>query len=42
MGRVLAINISPTKDMEKTGITQVQVIEGWGLEGDAHGGDRDQ
>lgn len=42
MGKVLSINISPTRGLEKTSIAQVEVIEGWGLEGDAHGGDWDR
>ncbi len=42
MGRVLAINISHVKGIEKNSIEQVEVIEGWGLKGDAHGGDWDR
>ena len=42
MGKVLSINISPTRGIEKTSIAQVEVTEGWGLEGDAHGGDWDR
>lgn len=38
MGKVLSINIGSIRGIEKTSITQVEVIEGWGLEGDAHGG----
>ncbi len=42
MGKVLSINIGSTRGIEKTSIAQVEVIEGWGLEGDAHGGDWDR
>lgn len=42
MGRVVAINISPVKGIEKNSVERVKVIAGWGLEGDAHGGGRDR
>jgi len=42
MGRVEAVNISPARGIEKTSIDKVEIIEGWGLEGDAHGGDWDR
>jgi MOSC domain-containing protein YiiM len=42
MGRVLSINISSVKGIEKTSVEKVDVIEGWGLAGDAHGGDWDR
>ncbi|MBP2638414.1 MAG: hypothetical protein H6Q72_4321 [Firmicutes bacterium] len=42
MGTVLAINISPTKGTEKTSVAKAQVIEGWGLENDGHGGNWDR
>lgn len=42
MGKVIAINVSPVRGIEKNSIDRVEVIEGWGLEGDAHGGDWDR
>ena len=42
MGRVLSISVSSERGIEKTSINEVNVIEGWGLEGDAHGGDWDR
>ncbi|WP_081410898.1 ankyrin repeat domain-containing protein [Desulfotruncus alcoholivorax] len=42
MGKVLAINVSKVKGIEKTSVEQVEVVEGWGLKGDAHGGDWDR
>ncbi|MCL5290240.1 MAG: ankyrin repeat domain-containing protein [Firmicutes bacterium] len=42
MGKVVAINISNERGTEKRSVGQVEVIEGWGLEGDAHGGDWDR
>lgn len=42
MGRVLTINISPERGTEKSSVEQIEIIEGWGLEGDAHGGDWDR
>lgn len=39
MGEVLSINISNVRGVEKSSVPEVKVIEGWGLEGDAHGGD---
>lgn len=42
MGNVLSINISATRGIDKHSIHNVQVLEGWGLEGDAHGGDWDR
>ncbi|MCL5058500.1 MAG: ankyrin repeat domain-containing protein [Actinobacteria bacterium] len=41
MGKVLAINISSVRGIEKSSVEQVEVVEGWGLKGDAHGGDWD-
>lgn len=38
MGQVLSINVSLIRGIDKTSINEVKVIEGWGLEGDAHGG----
>ncbi len=42
MGKVLSINVGAEKGISKTSIKEVKVIEGWGLEGDAHGGDWDR
>ncbi|MFZ5596321.1 MAG: ankyrin repeat domain-containing protein [Bacillota bacterium] len=42
MGKVLSINISRVKGIEKTPVEQAEIIEGWGLKGDAHGGDWDR
>lgn len=42
MGSVLAINISTERGIAKSSVGQIEVIEGWGLEGDAHGGDWDR
>lgn len=41
MGKVLAINVGKTRGIEKTGVDSIKIIKGWGLEGDAHGGDWD-
>jgi len=42
VGKVLSINISAVRGVDKNSIDQVKVIEGWGLDGDAHGGDWDR
>ena len=42
MGTVLSIHISSMKGIEKNSITEVKVIENWGLENDAHGGNGDR
>ncbi len=42
MGKVLAINIGAERGIEKTSVNEVRIVEGWGLEGDAHGGDWDK
>lgn len=42
MGKVVAVNTSEVKGVEKTSVEQARIIEGWGLEGDAHGGDWDR
>ncbi|WP_352418990.1 MOSC domain-containing protein [Proteiniborus sp.] len=42
MGKVLSINISKQRGVEKIPVKQVNVIKGWGLEGDGHGGDWDK
>ncbi len=38
MGKVLSINISSVKGVVKDQVDKVNVIENWGLEGDAHAG----
>jgi len=42
MGKVLSINISPERGTDKTSIEEGMILEGWGLEGDAHGGNWDR
>ena len=38
MGTVLSINISSNKGTEKKSVDEAKVLEGWGLENDAHAG----
>jgi MOSC domain-containing protein YiiM len=42
MGKVLAINVAKVRGIEKTSVDSIKIVEGWGLEGDAHGGDWDR
>lgn len=42
MGKILSINVGAQKGIAKTSIKEVNVLEDWGLEGDAHGGDWDR
>jgi MOSC domain-containing protein YiiM len=42
MGKVLSIHISPERGTVKSDVQEVLVVKGWGLEGDAHGGDWDR
>ncbi|TGE38854.1 MOSC domain-containing protein [Desulfosporosinus fructosivorans] len=42
MGNVLSIHVSAERGIIKTDVAEVKVLEGWGLEGDAHGGDWDR
>ena len=42
MGTVLSLNISSERGTEKQAVPMVHALEGWGLEGDAHGGDWDR
>ncbi len=42
MGKILSINVGARKGIAKTSIEEVNVLENWGLEGDAHGGDWDR
>ncbi len=39
MGKVLSINISSIRGVVKDSVEEAVVKEGWGVEGDAHGGD---
>ncbi|HHY91119.1 MAG TPA: MOSC domain-containing protein [Clostridiales bacterium] len=38
MAEVISINISSKKGIEKESVKEANLIEGWGLEGDAHAG----
>ncbi|MCD8122514.1 MAG: MOSC domain-containing protein [Clostridiales bacterium] len=38
MGRIIAICISEVRGTQKYEVETAQIVEGWGLEGDAHGG----
>jgi len=42
MGSVLSIHVSAERGIIKTDVPEVIVLEGWGLEGDAHGGEWDR
>jgi MOSC domain-containing protein YiiM len=42
VGKVISINISSKRGVDKASVGEVMVVEGWGLEGDAHGGDWDR
>lgn len=42
MGKVLSLNISSTRGVEKVSVDTVEIVPGWGLDGDAHGGDWDR
>lgn len=42
MGKILAVNISAVKGVVKDSVDEVEVIENWGLKGDAHAGDWDR
>jgi len=42
MGKVVSININSQKGIEKNPVTEVMVIEDWGLENDAHAGHWDR
>ncbi|MFZ5975445.1 MAG: MOSC domain-containing protein [Bacillota bacterium] len=39
MGKIVAINISTKRGIVKTPIDEGRLVEGFGIEGDAHGGD---
>ncbi len=42
MGTILSVNVSSVKGVEKESQDKAMIVEGWGLEGDAHGGDWDR
>ncbi|HPU35354.1 MAG TPA: MOSC domain-containing protein [Bacillota bacterium] len=42
MGKILAINIGNVRGIDKTPVEKANIVEGWGLEGDAHGGNWDR
>lgn len=42
MGIVKSINISSVKGVVKDSVNEANIIENWGLEGDAHAGDWDR
>lgn len=42
MGKVLSIHVSAERGIMKNDVKEVRVLEGWGLEGDAHGGNWDR
>ena len=37
-GRVVALSVSREKGVPKENVTEVRIVEGYGVEGDAHGG----
>lgn len=39
MGKIMAVCISEKRGTQKKNIDKVRLLENWGLEGDAHGGD---
>ncbi len=41
-GRVESVNISAVRGVVKERVEEANVLEGWGVEGDAHGGDWDR
>ncbi|WPC43794.1 MOSC domain-containing protein [Clostridium sp. JS66] len=42
MGKVISLNISEKRGTEKNQVSSVNVIEGFGIEGDAHAGNWDK
>lgn len=42
MGKVLSVNLSAVRGIVKDSVEDAMVLEGWGVEGDAHGGDWDR
>ncbi|GAB6171778.1 MOSC domain-containing protein [Paradesulfitobacterium aromaticivorans] len=42
MGKVLSLHISSQRGTVKNDVSEVELVEGWGLQGDAHGGDWDR
>ena len=39
MGKLIAINISEQRGTPKKPVSEALLVKGWGIEGDAHGGD---
>ncbi|MGN0673320.1 MAG: MOSC domain-containing protein [Anaerovoracaceae bacterium] len=39
MGKLIAINISEQRGTPKESVGEARLVKGWGIEGDAHGGD---
>lgn len=42
MGKVLSVNLSSVRGVVKDSVNEANLVEGWGVEGDAHGGDWDR
>ncbi len=42
MGKVLALNISSVRGVDKVSVPEAEIVPGWGLKGDAHGGEWDR
>ncbi len=42
LGEVISINVSKSRGTEKVPVEEINLIQEWGLEGDAHGGDWDR
>ncbi|CAA7601729.1 Pyruvate kinase-like, insert domain protein [Acididesulfobacillus acetoxydans] len=42
MGKVVSLHISPLRGTVKNDVSEVNMVPGWGLEGDGHGGDWDR
>ncbi|MFA6808325.1 MAG: MOSC domain-containing protein [Eubacteriales bacterium] len=42
MGKVLSVNLSSIRGVVKNSVEEAMIIEGWGVQGDAHGGDWDR
>lgn len=41
-GKVLSIHVSAERGVVKNDVDKVMILKGWGLDGDAHGGDWDR
>jgi MOSC domain-containing protein YiiM len=42
LGEVLSLNISTERGVDKTCVPEVVLVNGWGIKGDAHGGEWDR